>query len=115
MESDSTQQLQKFIANNNLTTERGIILFDAIITFYQNGNSFPIFSEVQVITFPKEMVLYIFEFVKDIYHQSEIYSTRLYSFKYTDKNILEIRHNNHKDLLIFSITAIHKQENPAIN
>lgn len=110
MDNNSIQQVVKFISENNLKTQEGIVLFDAAVTFYRNGVPVSATSEIQVITLPKEMVLYVMEFVKDAYHESDIYSTSLYHFNYPGKNILEIRDGNYKDLLLFSITAMDKNE-----
>lgn len=105
-ESNSSLQLRAFISNNNLNTQTGIILFNASVSLYRKDNPITVFSEIQVITLPKEMALYILEFVKDSYHNSEIYSTRLYSFNCTGKNTLEIRDEHSKDLPLLSITAV---------
>ena len=108
MDSNSTHQLQQFIADNNLATQKEITLFDAVITFYRNNKLVTAVSEIQVITLPKEMVLYVLEFVKDIYHESEIYSTNSYFFTCKRKNALEIRDNHNKDLLLFTVTIAEK-------
>jgi hypothetical protein len=110
MESHSTRQLQQFIADNHLASQREIILFDAVITFYRNNKLVTAVSEIQVITLPKEMVLYVLEFVKDVYHESEIYSTVSYFFNCRGKNILEIRDDHNKDLLLFTVTIAEKNE-----
>lgn len=110
MELQSTRQLQQFIADNNLASNKDIILFDAVITFYRNNKLVTAVSEIQVITLPKEMVLYVLEFVKDVYHESEIYSTSLYFFNCKGKNILEIRDCHNKDLLLFTVTIAEKND-----
>ena len=109
MDSNSAQQLEKFISENNLKTQEGIVLFDAVITFYRTSNPLIIFSEVQVITLPKEKVLYVLEFIKDLYYESEIYSTSLYFFNYTGNNILEARDATYKDLLLFTVKPLDKK------
>lgn len=108
MESQSLQQLQQFIADNQLATKKEIILFDAVITFYRNNKLVTAVSEIQVITLPKEMVLYVLEFVKDIYHESEIYSTSSYLFTCRGKILLEIRDRHNKDILLFTVTIAEK-------
>lgn len=110
MENKSLLQLQQFILDNNLASQKGITLFDAVITFYHNGNQVNTSSEVQIITLPKEMVLYVLEFVKDIQHESDIYSTSSYYFCYTGNNIMEIRDSSYNDLLLFSIRVLNKVE-----
>ena len=109
MDSNSAQQLEKFISENNLKTQEGIVLFDAVVTFYRTSNPLIIFSEVQVITLPKEKVLYVLEFIKDLYYESEIYSTSLYFFNYTGNNILEARDATYKDLLLFTVKPLDKK------
>ena len=110
MDNKSALQLQQFISDNNLASHKRITLFDAVITYYHNGNPVNTPSEVQIITLPKEMVLYVLEFVKDIQHESEIYSTSSYYFSYTGNNIMEIRDASYNDLLLFSIMVLNKVE-----
>ncbi|MES2849513.1 MAG: hypothetical protein V4685_10690 [Bacteroidota bacterium] len=103
MDNNSVLQLQQFIKKNALDPQKGIILFNATITLHSNENPLIISSEVQIITLPKEMVLYILEFVKATHLQSEIYSTRLYHFEHTGNTTLVIKEPDGGLLLTVSI------------
>ncbi len=103
MENNSALQLQQFISENTLALQKGITLFNATITLHNNKNQLIISSEVQIITLPKEMVLYILEFVKATHLQSEIYSTRLYHFEHSGNTTLVIKEPDGGPLLTVSI------------
>ena len=71
----ATQQLQRFISDNSLKREDGIIVFDAFITLYKKEIPIVLESEVQVITLPAEMVIYLLEFCKPEQTEKEMYRT----------------------------------------
>jgi hypothetical protein len=100
MENNSPQELQKFIAQKIPSSQKEIILFNAAVTYYRDNTPVTITSEIQIITLPKEMVLYVLDFVNDNYQESEIYSTRLYQFEYSSNNTLEVKGSDGQALLI---------------
>ncbi|MFT3680768.1 MAG: hypothetical protein QM791_10885 [Ferruginibacter sp.] len=99
----SKTELLQFIQDYELKRADGIIAFDATVSFYHNDELRRIPSMVQVVNLPKEMVIYIHEFMKDEYHQSEVFSTELFSISYSEGTPLEIRTNSNHPGFIISI------------
>lgn len=102
MENNSIREIEKFLSENELKNRQGILVFDASVTVYHQEKPVAVFSEVQIISFLKEIALYVLEFVKETYYAPDMYSTRLYHFYHTDKNMLEIRTTDNTTLLTIS-------------
>ena len=97
------EQLQTFITTNNLKRVNGLIVFDAEVIFYNNNNEHKINSSVQIIILPNAVAVYIFEFFKEEYQQTEMYSTNDYQFNLSNTNVLEIKKDNGSPKLLISL------------
>ena len=96
-------QLQKFISDNSLKREDGIIVFDAFITLYKKETPIVLESEVQVITLPAEMVIYLLEFCKPEQTEKEMYRTSQHQFAILPEQELEITDTESNSRLIISL------------
>ena len=103
MFAQATQQLQKFISDNNLKREDGIIVFDAFITLYRKEIPIVLESEVQVITLPAEMVIYLLEFCKPGQTEKEMYRTSQHQFAILPEQELEITDTESNIRLVISL------------
>lgn len=103
MIAQNTQELQKFISENNLKREDGIILFNASIDLHAPKRATTFNSEVQVIRLPQEMALYIYEFCDPEKGQNEMYRTGNHQFVRLAQNKLEIRDEKTNTRLIISL------------
>ncbi len=90
MIAQNTQELQKFISDNNLKRKDGIILFSAIIDLYKPDETSHFTSEIEVLTLPEEMALYILEFFGAEKPEKEMYRTSQQQFVCSDQNQLQI-------------------------
>ena len=99
----ATQQLQRFISDNSLKREDGIIVFDAFITLYKKEIPIVLESEVQVITLPAEMVIYLLEFCKPEQTEKEMYRTSQHQFFILPRKELEITDTESNSRLIISL------------
>lgn len=97
------EQLQTFITTNNLKRVNGLIVFDAEVIFYNNNKEHKINSSVQIIVLPNATAAYIFEFFKEEYQQTEMYSTNDYQFNLSNTNVLEIKKDNDGSRLLISV------------
>jgi hypothetical protein len=97
------QQLQQFITDNKLRREDGLIVFEAAITFCKAGEVASLYSEVQVITLPQEMVLYIIEFSIPPLSENDMYSTIRYTFTCLPDQKLEISDTRSDNRLVISL------------
>ena len=104
--SPETQLLQ-FICDHHLKKPNGVVLFDAMVSFYQKEESRDIFSEIQVITLPDCMALYILTFFNDKYGMPELYTTRDYIFNYPEASKIEI-HLKDNAGFVLSLKALQK-------
>ena len=109
MGHNSIEELSKFIIENQLKRSDKIILFNATISFYRHEKLQTLLSDVQIITFPDEMVLYILEFIKETYQEQELYSTNNYSFHLAAGSQLEVRNKHNMDHLLFTISPVEKK------
>lgn len=101
MHTTSTDQLQEFITLNDLKKAGEIILFNALVTRIRNNSLLKAVSEIQIITLPKEIALYILEFVKEDLHEPEMYSTANHDFSFPDSKTLVITDAvNHTKIII---------------
>jgi len=90
MNTPGLEQLQQFIASNNIPRVNDTLAFEGIIYFSRNDNRHIINSGVQIVLFPERAAVYILKFLQEDYGQNEIYSTSAYQFKCTDDNALHI-------------------------
>jgi hypothetical protein len=90
MTTQNTQELQQFITDNNLKREDGIIVFIAAIDLHKSEGATSLCSEIQVITLPEEMALYILEFCEKQNLGKEMYRTRQHQFARLSQHELEI-------------------------
>ncbi|HRI22697.1 MAG TPA: hypothetical protein PLA68_17175 [Panacibacter sp.] len=90
MPNSQTELLCEFINKRELITGN-LIIFNAVVLFYKETQLKKITSEVQIITLPKEMVLYIIEFLNPEYNRSEMFSTAQFCFSINKDDALEIR------------------------
>ena len=95
-------QLQKFISDNSLKRGDGIIVFDALITLYKKEMPVVLQSEVQIITLPAEMVIYIFEFCKPGQTEKEMYRTSQDQFAILPGEELEIQDKESNNRIVIS-------------
>lgn len=89
MNTSRTEQLENFIACHKLRNG-GLIVFKAVVSFFKKDSLKKNTSEIQVITLPHEMVLYLEEFFAEEYQIPEMYCTTEFEFRYTSGNVLEI-------------------------
>lgn len=82
--------LRRFITQNKLDVENGMILFDAAVIYYEEPLSFTIGSQIQIITLPKQMALYVYEFLKVAYKRTEMYNTPNFDFFCSASGTLKI-------------------------
>ena len=97
------QAVQDFIADYNLKRADGITAFEAAVKYHKKNLLHTIFSEVQIITIPKAMVLYILKFFKETYQMPEMYSTENFIFRYSKGGPLEIYDDQNNQSFIMSI------------
>jgi len=90
MSISSMQAIRQFISDHHLTRIDGNILFNAVINFYNKGVLRKLNSQVQIIILENEIAVYIFEFLKEEYAITEMYSTGKYHFIYSLSELLEI-------------------------
>ena len=96
----SKKIVDEFVIFNNLRKEDNSIVFNAHVYFYQGDVLHKLPSQIQIITLPLAMVLYIDEFFHDGYQQPEIYSSEDFYFSHIDGG-LEIRgYESQPDFLI---------------
>jgi hypothetical protein len=100
------QAVQQFISDHHLTRMDGKILFNAEINFSKGGVAQSVISQVQIITLPNEIAVYIFEFLKDEYGTTEMYSTGKYQFIYSESTLLEINKPDEADFLPLFIRPV---------
>ncbi len=86
----SLEQLQQFIANNNISRVDGMLLFKGTVHFSKDNNDHTINSDIQIIMLAGSAAVYILEFLKEGYSQNEMYSTSDYLFKCTADKTLQI-------------------------
>lgn len=84
----------------------GLIVFNATIAYYKQDLLNQISSEVQIITLPQEMVLYITDYLKIEPQLPEMYSTLEFSFSYEQDKPLEIRNHPSNVLPLLTITPL---------
>ena len=106
MIAQHTQELQKFISDNNLKREDGIILFSAIIDLYKLDETSRFTSEIEVLTLPEEMALYILEFFGTENPEKEMYRTSRQQFVCSSQQELEILDSKSDTRLIISLKAV---------
>jgi hypothetical protein len=73
MTNPSTQELQRFIADNNLRRKDGLIVFHGTITICTTNTGFS--SELLVVTLPEEMVVYVMDFGLSCQPGNDMYRT----------------------------------------
>ena len=100
MNINSTDPVNQFISGQALVKTNGIIIFNALVTSYRNNRILKINSEVQILTLPDQIALYIHEFFREEYLEPEMYSTARYHFTYTPDGTLEISDSSNARLLI---------------
>ncbi len=100
MDINSINQISQFIAGQGLVKTDGIIIFNALVTSYRNNRMLKINSEVQILTLPNQIALYIHEFFREEYLEPEMYSTASYNFAYMPDGTLEISDSSNARLLI---------------
>jgi len=88
--TQSALALRQFIADNKLKRDGGIIIFDASVTLYRNNKLEIFFSEIEVITLPEEMALYILAFSTTGNEENEMYRTKFHRFAILTEKELEI-------------------------
>ena len=103
MQNSQTELLLQFINNRGLRTGN-LIIFNAVVLFYEDAELMKITSEVQIITLPKEMALYIIEFLNPEYNRSEMFSTAQFCFTINEDNALEIRNNEAESRFLLCLT-----------
>jgi hypothetical protein len=110
MTQQSTQELQRFITENKLRREDGLIVFEASISFTTTDKI--VNSELMVVTLPDEMVLYIMECGTSNYPENDMYRTMENTFICLPDKQLEITSlHSEKRVIIYlntNITAIKK-------
>ncbi|MBL0355529.1 MAG: hypothetical protein IPP72_00955 [Chitinophagaceae bacterium] len=84
------EPMHQFLACYNLKKDNGLILFDANVSYHSNKSQHTIGSQVQVIILPKEIAVYIIEFLTGEFNFNEMYSTSRYNFNCSATNQLEI-------------------------
>jgi hypothetical protein len=100
------EPLHKFISSNKLKNNNDIILFNATIEFYKNESLHNIHSQVLIVMLPKQIAVYILEFLKEEFHTTELYNTSSYHFKCPEAKRLEIYQNNADQAFILSIIPL---------
>lgn len=106
MIAQNTQELQKFISDNNLKREDGIILFSAIVAVYKPAETSHFNSEIEVLTLPQELALYILDFFGAENPQKEMYRTSQQQFVCSSQQELEILDSESDTRLIISLKAV---------
>lgn len=84
----SKRQLARFISDNKLSRKDGLIVFDAAICFAREGKLQYLDSEVQVVSLPTHMAVYITEFFRPEYQHKEMYKTTDIDFVFPGGNVL---------------------------
>ena len=88
--NNSIEQLALFISENELRKSNGLIVFDAGIYFAKDGKLQHFDSQVQVVTLPTQMAVYITEFFRVEHQQKEIYKTYDCDFIFMGGNVLQV-------------------------
>ena len=99
MNNRQTELLKQFIKDNQLQKPDGTIRFQAVVSFYKQSSIQHIGSEIQVLNLPKQMAVYVLEFLKEEYGHPEMYNTSQQLFS-TRGRVLEIRDPEDDGLLI---------------
>ncbi len=86
----NTDPLRKFISSNGFDKTGKLVLFNAVIHYHSGGNLQTIASQVQIITLPQEIAVYILEFINEAYGRADMYSTSHYHFKCPGAKELQI-------------------------
>lgn len=93
-----------FINDFSLERSDGLIVFNATVFFYDHENSlYSISSEIQIVRILDIPVLYIIDFLQDVYAMPEMYSSENYHFSYQKGVGLEIRNLQQQERFIISI------------
>lgn len=81
--------LLQFIEDNKLRINNSVV-FEAIISVQKKSENFQVVSQVQIITLPNEMALYVFEFFNEKYNMNDMFSTAKCLFSYEKEKPLKI-------------------------
>lgn len=100
--------LLQFIEDHNLR-KNNLVVFDAIIFVQKKSETSQVSSQVQIITLPKEMALYIFEFFDEKYNMIDMFSTAKFSFIYEKGKPLEITSQQFSEELALKISPLAQQ------
>jgi hypothetical protein len=103
MTNPSTQELQRFIADNRLRREDGLIVFDGTITICTTDTDFS--SELLVITLPEEMVVYVMDFELSGQSGNDMYRTIDNQFTCLPEKQLEITNLLSGNRVVISLVA----------
>ncbi len=99
-----------FINDFSLERTDGLIVFNATVFFYDHENTlYSISSEIQIVRILDMPVLYIMDFLQDIYAMPEMYSPADYHFSYQKAIGLEIRNIKQEERFIVSINPPNTQ------
>lgn len=101
MLNNSKEQLLSFVRINHLQNDAGIICFDANVISYES-QAFQLVSEIQVISLPASLALYILHPFVTRHAARDVYDTKTFDFRHTRNNHLEI-YGEQKKLLFLSL------------
>ena len=103
MTHHSTQELQRFITDNRLRREDGLIVFEGTITVCKTNTDY--YSELLVVTLSEEMVLYVMEFGIPGHPENDMYRTTTHLFTCLPGKKLEITDLKSDNRIIISLAA----------
>ncbi len=98
--------IEDFVNDYSLKRADAVTAFDAIISFYKKDMLHTVPSKVQIITIPKVMAVYIFEFFNDSLGREEMYSTENFYFCRSKGGALEIRADESSIMFLISIMPV---------
>jgi hypothetical protein len=101
MTNPSTQELQRFIADNNLRRKDGLIVFHGTITICTTNTGFS--SELLVVTLPEEMVIYVMDFGLSGQLGNDMYRTIDNQFTCLPEKQLEITNLSSGNRVVISL------------
>ena len=90
MLQDNIPSLLAFINDFQLKKNGGVIAFNAQLRLQVHKSMISLLSEIQILTLPSMMAVYIIEPIHDQFNLPEMYSTNDANFSYTQNQFLEI-------------------------
>ena len=90
MLQENIQSMLGFISDFQLRKTGGVIAFNAQLRLQVHNSMISLMSEIQILTLPTQMAVYIIEPIHDQFNLPEMFATNDAHFSYTKNRYLEI-------------------------